>query len=133
MTKANDIEGISRWLREAQIILRLQDWNIIVSAAPSEQDAWAEIHVHSQRNEAELFLGWDFFKQEPDEQRATLAHELCHVILGRVDQIVERLEEPLGTIAYGLVGTSYDDASERATEHLGRLIARLLPLPKDFK
>jgi len=119
--------GLDEWLKEAKRVMNLQDWIIKVSDAPSSQDSLAEIDVHSQRSEATIYLAWDFFKQTPDEQRATLSHELVHIVLARVDQIVEALETPLGTIGYAILNASYDDTSERAADHLGRIIAPLLP------
>jgi hypothetical protein len=125
--KKENILGLNEWLAIAKNIMRLQDWRITFSDAPSSQDTWAEIDVHSQRNEATIYLGWDFFKQTPDEQRATLSHELVHVILSRTDQIVEGLEAPLGTIAYAMLNAAYEDGIERASDQLGRIIAQLLP------
>lgn len=123
------LSAISDWVQDALPELGLSDWRVIVSKAPSDQDAWAEISPHSQAQEAELFVGWDLGKQTPEKIREVLTHELVHLITCRSDRAVETLEEPLGKLAWAVFEPQFEDASERAVDHIARLLAPSLPLP----
>ena len=123
------LSPLGEWVAEALPILGLAHWRVRVSPAPASQDAWAEIEPHDQSDDAELFVGWDLYKQSPDRVREVLAHELIHLITCRADRAVESLEEPLGKLSWAVFESCYVDAAERSVDHLARLIAPLLPLP----
>lgn len=128
--RRDPISPLGEWVAQALPILGLAHWRVRVSPAPASQDAWAEIEPHDQADDAELFVGWDLYKQTPERVREVLAHELIHLITCRADRTVESLEEPLGKLAWAAFESSYVDAAERAVDQIARLIAPLLPLPR---
>lgn len=123
------LAAVSEWVEEALPLLGLSGWRVVVSKAPSDQDAWAEIEPHAQATDAELFVGWDLNQQSPERVREVLTHELVHLIVCRADQTVEALEDSLGKLAWATFEPQFTNANERAVDHLARILAPLLPLP----
>ena len=100
----------------------------IVEAA-SDVDAWADIDPHAQAPTADLRVSHDFWTQTPEKQRLILTHELLHLVLARYARVAETMEESLGKLAWAVLEPQLEDAEERATEHLARIIAPYLALP----
>ena len=71
----------------------------------------------------------DFWTQTPEKQRLILTHELLHLVLARYARVAETMEESLGKLAWAVLEPQLEDAEERATEHLARIIAPYLALP----
>jgi Zn-dependent peptidase ImmA (M78 family) len=71
----------------------------------------------------------DFWTQTPEKQRLILTHELLHLVLARYARVSETMEESLGKLAWAVLEPQLEDAEERATEHLARIIAPYLSLP----
>jgi hypothetical protein len=119
------------WIREALISLNLPQWEVTVIRDAADVEAWADIAAHSQADTADLRLSHDFWKQESSKQREILTHELIHLATCRADQVVESLEETIGKIGWAILEPQYENAAERAVEHIAKLLAPSLPMP-DF-
>lgn len=130
MAKQDKWVALEGWLTYAQERLNISNWRITVVRGASEVDAWADIAPHSQAATADLRLSNDFWALAPDRQRDILTHELLHLITCRTDQVFEALEESLGKIAYSVLEPQYDNAAERAVDHIALLLAQTLPLPE---
>lgn len=116
------------WVSYAKSAMNLDAWQIDILRDAADVEAHADIAPHSQAHTAELRVSYDFFRQTPEKQRDILTHELVHLIM-RQDQIVESLEPSLGKLAWSVFEPQYEDATERATDHIARIIAQQLELP----
>lgn len=130
MARSDRHKAVELWIADAMDYLGLQAWEVTVLREAADVSAHADIDPAPQRYTAELRLAHDFFAQSPERQRIILTHELIHLIVARVDQVTENLEESLGKIGYGVFEPNYVDASERAVEHLAKILAPLLALPE---
>jgi hypothetical protein len=130
MAKVQDkFVALRGWVAEAQVQLGVESWEITIAEAASDVDAWADIDAHAQQPTADLRVSFDFWKQEPEKQRLILTHELLHLVLARYARVTETLEESLGKLAWAVLEPQLEDAEERATEHLARIVAPYLSLP----
>lgn len=129
MSKQDKWDALKDWVVTAQRHLNIEQWDITIGQAAAESDAWADIMPHIQAESAELRLSHDFWHQTLDKQRAILTHELLHLITCRTDQVFESLEEPMGKVLFAVLEPQYDNASERAVDHIALLIAPILPMP----
>jgi len=130
MAKAQDKFTLLRaWLADAQVLLSVDSWELTVIEAASDVDAWADIDAHAQAPTAELRVSHDFWTQTPEKQRLVLTHELLHLVLARYARVTENLEDSLGKLAWSVLEPQLEDAEERATEHLARILAPYLALP----
>lgn len=122
--------ALAGYIAELQTALLLGHWRITVAQDASDVDAWADISVNSQASfTADLRISHDFWRQEPDRQREVLIHELLHLNSHQHDAVVDNLEKPLGEIAWAVFSPQYEDATERAVDHLAKVLAQHLPLP----
>ena len=130
MAKAKDkFIALREWVAEAQVLLGVDSWELTIVEAASDVDAWADIDPHAQAPTADLRVSHDFWAQTPEKQRLILTHELLHLVLARYARVTETLEEPLGKLAWAVLEPQLEDAEERATEHLARILAPYLALP----
>lgn len=130
MAKAQDKFAVLRvWVSDAQVLLGVDSWEITIVEAASDVDAWADIEAQPQQPTADLRVSHDFWVQTPEKQRLILTHELLHLVLARYSRVTETLEESLGKLAWAVLEPQLEDAEERATEHLARIIAPYLSLP----
>lgn len=118
---------VEAWIPLALKQLSLGLWRIQLSEDLSDQDAWADIEAHTQAYTATLRLSPDFWKQDPDKQRAILTHELLHLATQPYDRIVQNLEEPLGKVAWSVLEPQIEDASERVVDYFAQLLAEHMP------
>ena len=130
MAKAQDkFTALRGWVADAQVLLGVDSWELTIVEAASDVDAWADIDAHSQQPTAELRVSHDFWTQTPEKQRLILTHELLHLVLAHYARVTETLEDTLGKLAWATFQPQLEDAEERATEHLARLLAPYLALP----
>ena len=130
MAKAQDkFTALRGWVADAQVFLSIDTWEITIVEAASDVDAWADIDPHAQAFTADLRVSHDFWTQTPEKQRLILTHELLHLVLARYARVAETMEESLGKLAWAVLEPQLEDAEERATEHLARIIAPYLALP----
>ena len=118
MAKAQDKFVVLRgWVADAQVMLGVDSWELTIVEAASDVDAWADIDAHAQQPTADLRVS------------LILTHELLHLVLARYARVSETMEESLGKLAWAVLEPQLEDAEERATEHLARIIAPYLALP----
>ena len=130
MAKAQDKFTVLRgWVADAQVMLGVDSWELTIVEAASDVDAWADIDPQAQAPTADLRVSHDFWTQTPEKQRLILTHELLHLVLARYARVAETMEESLGKLAWAVLEPQLEDAEERATEHLARIIAPYLALP----
>jgi hypothetical protein len=55
---------------------------------------------------------------------------MLHIVMARLDQTVEAMEEAFGKIAWAIYDPLFEDAAERVVDHLAKVIAPGLPLPE---
>jgi len=130
MAKVQDkFVALRGWVGDAQALLGVESWEVTIVEAASDIDAWADIDAHAQQPTADLRVSHDFWAQTPEKQRLILTHELLHLVLARYARVTETMEEPIGRLAWAILEPQLEDAEERATEHLARIIAPYLSLP----
>lgn len=124
-------EKFLAYLAQAQKTLGLTSWTIRRSEhTPADKDTAAEIEFTPARHDAAMRIGPTFWAATAEEQRYLTAHELVHVHLRRVNDVMESVEDVLGPAAYSILLKAYNNANEFATDALATVLADLLPLPR---
>jgi hypothetical protein len=120
-------DRVVEWVATALPLLSLSHWTVRVSDDAAPDDAHADTAPHSQANTATIRLGASFWAQSAEEQRNTLTHELVHLLLCRVDQMSDALEETLGSAGWSLWRPLYENEHERAVDAVALLLSPHLP------
>ena len=121
---------LADYIIELASLLNLGQWTISVSPLPPESaDALASCLVTSGQQHASIRLSQALIKADPEEQRSCLLHELIHIHLWPLGEVVEHAFPALGTTAAGVLEAAHDLANERATDALSLAIAPFFPLP----
>ena len=120
-------DSVAEWVALALPLLSLSHWTVRVSDDAAPDDAHADTSPHSQATTATIRLGASFWTQSAEEQRNTLAHELVHLLLCRVDQMSDALEETLGSAGWSVWRPLYENEHERAVDAIALLLAPHLP------
>lgn len=129
-TKAQIVK-IQCYLRDAADILGLRDWSVTLCLEPTDcDDSLAEVN-QTENQHGIIRLCAYFLTLTPEVQRATIAHELCHLKLAPIDTHVDSLEEVLDPQSYAIFKARYDLDNEHVVEAFARLVTPLLPNP-DF-
>jgi len=123
---------IQAYVDELAATMGLADWVIKVSLEACDDDNLAEISCSYAQRNAEMFLSdrWDNFP--PDEQRATITHELVHAELApytqHIDVLVKALvdREELSRTA----AASLSHMEEIVVDQIAVAWADKLPLPE---
>ena len=124
-------QALEAYLADVQAALSLSHWTVTIAREASDLDAWADIAVTSQASfTAELRISHDWWNQTPERQREVLCHETLHLNAHQADAVVENLEESMGKLAWAVFEPQYEDATERAVDHIAKVIAQHLPLPE---
>ena len=113
-----------------RVPLKLSDWTIDVSDAPSETDTFAQVDSTYGQKRATIRLcqGWD--SVTPDDQRQTIAHELIHCHLcPAVEMATEDLNLYLSSGEMEMFRRGFTRTIEYAIDALADAISPLLPLP----
>ena len=130
-TKQDRWQALEAYLADVQAALNLSHWTLPIAREASDLDAFADIAVNSQADfTAELRISHDWWEQTPERQREVMCHEVLHLNAHQADAVVENLEESLGKIAWAVFEPQYEDAAERAVDHIAKVIAQHLPLPE---
>jgi hypothetical protein len=130
MAKLDKWDALEAYLATVQEALNLTHWRVSIAREASDVDAWADIQVTSQAAfTAELRVSHDWWSQSPERQREVMCHEVLHLNSHQTDAVVDNLEKALGEIAWAIFSPQYEDATERAVDHIAKAVAQHLPLP----
>ena len=114
-------------------IMGLGHWEITVSTESAPDDSWADIEVSTNLYHATIRFSPKLWDEKPEDVKRVVAHELIHIHQAGVERLVETLEKPLGSAAYEMLSTVWDVESERSADSLSKVIAQLMPEPKEKK
>lgn len=112
--------------------MNLSFWRIKVREGKTSGNIFADVETAQGQNAAIHFYK-GFWKLPPDEQRETVCHELCHLILDPVSTLTDELRAGMKRSAYALFLRCFEAVGEGPVEAFARLIAPTLPLPPDFR
>lgn len=126
-TRIDRHDGVSRWLNSAKVQLGLNEWRITVSKEPASDDSYAETSIHEQSQNATVHLAHKFWSMTPEEQRITLVHELIHLDTWRCSEMVDRLEDAIGSVAWAIYEPLWEDEWERLVDRHATRIANQFP------
>lgn len=131
-TKAQQIR-VGKWVSHWKSKLLLDNWAILVDyrdkAAPSDtvaMETCANIVVNTRYREAQLRVYPGFFTKPTSYQRATILHEVSHII---TDPVLRALTEACSRGA--ISAKRRDDVSEGVTEDITKIVLRLGKASKD--
>jgi hypothetical protein len=120
-------DAVAEWVASVLPSLKLSHWQVRVVDDAAPDDAHADTAPHSQATTATMRLGATFWASSSEEQRNTLTHELVHLILCRIDQLSDSLEDTLGAAGWSLWSPIWENEHERAVDAIALLIAPTLP------
>lgn len=95
----------------------------------------AGIEVSPTRRHFTLWLPYEWFRKaggtpdDREEARATVAHELMHVHMKRIEGVCEAVKTNLGDIAWATWRDILHDEIEIMVDDVAEVAARALPLP----
>ena len=124
------IQHVKDYLDEHKGSLGLQEWRISVSKDPAPDDSFAATEALEQSQTATIWLGTKFWSSTLEERRLTLIHELLHLDTWRCANMVDRLEEQLGKVAWAIFEPLWTDEWERLVDRHASRIASTYPLPE---
>jgi len=121
---------LADYILELAGLLNLGAWTITISPLPpNDPDSLAEVRVTSGQQCASLRISGALINSDPVEQRSCILHELIHIHLWPLGEVVEHAFPALGTAAASILEAAHDLANERATDALSLAIAPFFPLP----
>lgn len=121
-------EYLETWCRNVADGLGLRDWRVRVSAYISRDGSYASSFIRDRSDSTEIAVDRDFVSRPPDEQRATLVHELLHPHLHRLTQLAaELIEHELGKRTEAVIETAIAFHEELVIERLANAIAHNFP------
>lgn len=108
--------------------LMLKDWTFHIDAEDERPDAYATVRVVGG-NEAAIWVHSSFWDLDPEAQRQTLIHELCHCHMWQmhIDELVVDLQ--LGSASGAALVSTHRRGEEHAADIFSRLLAPAAPLP----
>jgi hypothetical protein len=127
--KSDRYEAVHDYIATIQEELGLTEWRVVVSREPANDDCYAETQLHDQSQNATVALAHKFWSITPEEQRVTLIHEVLHLDTWRCSQMVDRLEDVIGTVAWAMFEPLWEDEWERLVDRHATRIADKFPLP----
>jgi hypothetical protein len=95
----------------------------------------AGIEVSPTRRHFTLWLPYEWFRKaggtqdEREDARATIAHELMHVHMKRIECVCDAVKTNLGDIAWATWRDILHDEMEIMVDDVAEVIAKSLPLP----
>ena len=124
---------IKAYVDSCKEIMGLGHWEITVSTESAPDDSWADIEVSTNLYHATIRFSPKLWDEKPEDVKRVVAHELIHIHQAGIERLVETLEKPLGSSSYELVSTVWDVESERSADSLSKVLAQLMPEPKEKK
>lgn len=124
---------IKAYVDSCKDIMGLRHWEITVSPDSAPDDSWADIEVSTNLYHATIRFSPKLWDEKPEDVKRVVAHELIHIHQAGIERLVETLEKQLGSAAYELLNTVWDVESERSADSLSKVMAQLMPEPKEKK
>lgn len=128
--KAKRFKALATYLRIVADHMELRDWTVALDPhPPAREDCDGFVTItYGQRLAAFRFpLDFDTFPAE--RVRHVVVHELVHVVLDRVDDVVSNgPPDALGPAAAAILNAQWRVAVEHTTDHLTRVIEHDAPL-----
>jgi hypothetical protein len=120
------------WVRTCANTVGLSAWEIEVVREELPKNVIARCRVPRARQFGEVVVDDEFFDLTPEEQRATIVHELLHCHFAQITEVVEEsLPVMLGKPAYHVFEVAHDLALERCLEATAVAFAEMLPVPPE--
>jgi hypothetical protein len=110
--------------------MHMEQWEITIESEPCNDGHMAEIQCTDGRCRARIGLNRDFDTYTPDEQRATLVHELLHAL---TDLSMRCAEDDLGAQVLpqtrDMFVRTYRRLYEVEMDQIANILAPFMPLP----
>lgn len=120
----------SAYIRQLADLLRLRDWDFILSRGQAADDALASVHITYQVRSAVVSLSPQWMGLSREKQREGIAHEVIHAHLDVIDTHVWHVEKIEGGKSLGILREVVKHDIECATDTLSVMVAPFLPLPE---
>jgi hypothetical protein len=123
-------EWLASWLRVCADRLLLNHWTLRLWHEPPDEDAHASTTITDGRVFASFRFDNEIFEADPLDARLHMAHELVHLLLDPMLQMVEHdLKGVLGDQALVVFRRPFRRELELAVDHLAGVVAPGLPMP----
>ena len=126
---SQEFKSLGRYVAKVASAYGLRDWHITLHGDTHERENAGEVScVYGQRR-AHIGVSAEFGGLDADEQRHVVVHELTHIHLDQVVQLVEDLQPLLGKQAFDTFMLGYRQAVEHATDAIASAIHKGFPQP----
>lgn len=130
--RAADLDRVRAYIGRLQPLLGLAHWRVRVDDDPPEQsDAYAWFACWTDQWGMTLRFADDHFRCEPEKQRDTVVHELCHALLDNLCAAVHDGYDGLDQTSRNWAWERFHREAELLVDGLARVIAPHLPLPDE--
>lgn len=114
-----------RYLRKLMNRLELRDWKLFVADHPAPPDHDAHITWAFGQKVAVLEFGTSFADEEPEAQRQIICHELIHLHLAVITQMVEQdLKREMSPAAHDVFWQGWKRQMEYTVDGLATAFAK---------
>ena len=122
---------LANYLRALADQMDLRDWTVRFIHTPCRDDALAECTVIYGRKWVDVEVNRKFLKMSPQDQRATLVHELVHCHFDAVEGVMRdaRQAKALPRRTQALIEQAQHRAIEHGVDAVAEALAPHLPLP----
>jgi predicted metal-dependent hydrolase len=128
----NHAQSVDHYLRRCAELIGLRDWSIKFDPKPVEEPEEDDTQAMTNSTEdctASVRFAPQFWSFCPKEQRAVIAHELCHLHTNRLRVLAEHFVTGYPKRARGVLNLTLEEADEHVVESIARLLTPMLPLP----
>ena len=120
-------EALSDYAASVRNALHLSHWTVVVrEEPPDDEDAQAEIEPIEGRYRAVLKVARDFWDREPGQQRDTIVHEVLHLALASMVDVVR-----VGGYRHEVGRAVYDTLWQEFRRQMEYVVDSLTTLVKD--
>lgn len=129
---ASPVGRLAAYVESLAGLLGLRDWRIDVSDEPCAPEHAAYIVVGNGQRRAIIEVAETFWEEPPEDQRATIVHELLHCHFHDAHALVTRTAPLLGRAAEDVLVREHENNLERGIDAVAIAVAALLPLPEEL-
>lgn len=123
--------ALVQYVNECACLLELHDWRFRVHREPPrDASSNAAFNAGPRRRCASLWFSDGFMRDDPENQRQTVAHELLHAHLNGVRHMVAGVEDHMSRAVYDVWDDAFNTIFESAVDAIAYAIAPRLPLPE---